>query len=732
MVAGDLPAGKWTPALIGAWWPTPPTALRAAAHHWATWMTLKQELAESLRGQRELLSRNEGRTAEDLISRYFQGEKSELDKAEKYKVKADAFNSGADAIHYLRSRLTEIADAGNREVDEVLASKKLLPEQVAEIQAIQARCNADAANASRAAVDKILAATQEILEAEGTGRDARSWAREHGFDIDDVPPPRSISKDDLDSAPAAIGDRGMRGDGGVPSAGVGAEMTPEPGQSVGETGMRGDGGVWSSDGGVVAALPPAAPVSDTGLRGSTGPVPPAPVVTTPAAATPPVIATGPPVAMPGGSLSPAALGQGVSPTSIGQSFATGMVTGQPAAAGAHSLSEGAMTAMQSGSVPPPQAAPAITTPPVVSAPTMAAGIEATHGPVDAPANTPSAPPASTSATGPVAPTVVTAAPVAAPAAPVVGGPGVPAGPLPAYGSDLRPPVVAPPAMPSVPAAPVSGAPVAPSASSSPSAGGALVSPVERAASKAVAGQASASASMAGAAAASTTAGAAAGAVSARAAEQQRLQRIVDAVARQEPRISWAAGLRDDGTTTLLVTDLAGGWIPPHVRLPANVTLLEPTARRRDADVIDLLGAVVAVAAHESNTYVAEPGPDAPALTGDRSARSAIPKVDEFGPTLVEAVRRRDSLPRIAQAIALPAVRKTGVLENEAELLHGCITAVKESVLKAYPSHELTAVGDWMLLAAIEALIDDHEYLANYHLAWFAVTTRRGGSRGFAA
>lgn len=265
-----------------------------------------------------------------------------------------------------------------------------------------------------------------------------------------------------------------------------------------------------------------------------------------------------------------------------------------------------MTAMQSGSVPPPQATPPITTPPVVSAPTMAAGIEATHGPVDTPANTSGAPPASTGTTGPVAPTVVTAGPVAAPAAPVVGGSAVPAGPLPAYGSDLRPPVVAAPAVPSVPTAPVSGAPVAPSASSAPSAGGALVSPVERAASKAVAGQAGASSStMAGASALSATAGATAGAVSARAAEQQRLQRIVDAVARQEPRISWAAGLRDDGTTTLLVTDLAGGWIPPHVRLPANVTLLEPTARRRDADVIDLLGAVVAVAAHESNTYVAD-------------------------------------------------------------------------------------------------------------------------------
>lgn len=44
--------------------------------------------------------------------------------------------------------------------------------------------------------------------------------------------------------------------------------------------------------------------------------------------------------------------------------------------------------------------------------------------------------------------------------------------------------------------------------------------------------------MAGASALSATAGATAGAVSARAAEQQRLQRIVDAVARQEPRISW--------------------------------------------------------------------------------------------------------------------------------------------------------------------------------------------------
>jgi Family of unknown function (DUF5631) len=141
----------------------------------------------------------------------------------------------------------------------------------------------------------------------------------------------------------------------------------------------------------------------------------------------------------------------------------------------------------------------------------------------------------------------------------------------------------------------------------------------------------------------------------------------------------------------------------------------------------LLGAVVTAAAHEPNAYVAEPGPDAPALTGDRIARSATPKVDELGPTLVEAVRRRDGLPRIAQALVAPAARKTGVLESEAELLRGRVTDIQNSVLNAYPHHDLAAVGDWMLLAAIEALIDEHEYLANYHMAWFAVINRRAGT-----
>ncbi|RAV12079.1 Tat (twin-arginine translocation) pathway signal sequence containing protein [Mycobacterium colombiense] len=422
----------------------------------------------------------------------------------------------------------------------------------------------------------------------------------------------------------------------------------------------------------------------------------------------------------GAPVSPVGLGQGGQP-GLAQAFTSGLATGQATGPGGQAFTAGPLQAMDAGGPQTPQATPAVT--PTV--PSAGAFIP-TGTPVDAP---PAASPApvATGGGGSVTP-VMTGASWSSPAPTLGGGSSIPSGSLPAYGSDLRPPVVAPPSVPSTPAGPVSGAAVASSPASSPSAGGPLVSPVERTASGAAAGQAGAgSSTMAGATAASAATGATAGAVSSRTAEQQRLQRIVDAVARQEPRLSWAAGLRDDGATTLLVTDLAAGWIPPHVRLPAHVTLLEPSARRHDANVVDLLGAITVAAAHHANTYVAEPGPDEPALSGDRPARSAAPEVEELGPTLVDAVRRRDGLPRIAQAVAAPAVRKTGVLESETEMLRECTAEIQHTVLNAYPNHDRAAVGDWMLLAAVEALIDGHGYLANYHLAWFDAISHRSGS-----
>lgn len=220
---------------------------------------------------------------------------------------------------------------------------------------------------------------------------------------------------------------------------------------------------------------------------------------------------------------------------------------------------------------------------------------------------------------------------------------------------------------------------------------------------------------------SAATGAVAGDVSSRAAEQQRLQRLVDAVARQAPGLSWAAGLRDDGTT-LLVSDIGCGWIPPNVKIPVGVNrLLEPALRRSDASLVDLLGAVSAAAVHKANGFIAKPGPDDPALSGDRVARTG-PEVDELGPTLVEAVRRRDGLPRIAQTLAQAATRGTGVTENELDVLRHEQQAEYQKALE--DPHDLSRAADWMLLAAIEALIEGHDSLAHYHVAWFQAVSKK--------
>lgn len=713
-MAFDLPPGTWTAALIGPWWPAPSTGLRAGAQHWSQECAEQQLYSQDLRTQwTAFAANNKGHTADDLITRFQHGEKLHLDLAEKYQTKASAFNSGADAIDYLRSRLSDIANAGNKEINDILASKKLPPEKLAEIQAVQARCNADAANASRDAADKMMAATQKILDAEGIGGNARSWAQANGFDVGDAKPPKPITKEDLGiptSTPGGLGGGGIHG--GPASGGGGPGASPAGLGGGGVHGGPASGG--SGPGGTPTAFGNAN-VTGGPVPGGGGPQ-----------------MTGGGVQMPGGGgtvspgmpgvhgggmpVSPIGLGQGGQP-GLAQAFTSGLSTGQATGPGGQAFTAGPLQAMEAGGPQTPQATPAVT--PTV--PSAGAFIP-TATPVDAPPVASPAP-ATTGGGASVAP-VMTGGSWSSPAT-LGGGSSIPAGSLPAYGSDLRPPVVASPSMPSAPAGPVSGAPVVSSPASSPSAGGPLVSPVERTASGTAAGQAGAgSSTMAGASAASAAAGATAGTVSARTAEQQRLQRLVDAVARQEPRLSWAAGLRDDGITTLLVTDLAGGWIPPHVRLPAHVTLLEPTARRHDANVVDLLGAITVAAAHHANTYVGEPGPDEPALSGDRPARSAAPEVDELGPTLVDAVRRRDGLPRIAQAVAAPAARKTGVLDSEIEMLNECTAEIEHAVLTAYPNHDAAAVGDWMLLAAIKALIDGHEYLANYHLAWFNVISRQ--------
>ena len=688
-MTGDLPAGNYTAALIGAWWPKPSSTLRAGAQHWRVQQQQQEQYAQGLHSQWTVLaSANEGHTADDLVFRFQQGEKHRLDLAEKYQVKADSFEKGADAIDSLREGLRGIADDYNQRIANVENSKEPEPMKVAEVEELIAEANGFAAHKAGAAVATITDAIQKILTAEGMSMSPQEFLANQGLGTGSSGKQPSVGGDAIGAGTHSGGSQGTHT---VYGGGIGTQsnVTGRPGAGVGAAGTGQPGAAGGT-----------APVGvPTGVGGH---MPGAPAVNSP---------------LPGaGGLSPAAALGGPSPSQLGNSFATGIVTSQPAAAGAHQLSEGVMNAVGSPGNPPPQS-PVV---PPVSAPTMTGGVEsaaAQHGSAAATSAGSGAPVASTGGAVPVTPTVVSGGPVSAPMTPLTGSPATPAGPLPAYGSDLRPPVVAAPSM-SAPTAPVSGSPVAPSVSTSSSAGSPLMSTVHRTA----AGRAGTGPAVPPAASAlSAATGAVAGDATRRGAEQHRLQRLVDAVARQAPGLSWAAGLRDDGTT-LLVTDIACGWVPPNVKIPVGVNrLLEPALRRSDTGVVDLLGAVTAAAVHQPNGFIAKPRPDDPALTGDRAARSG-PEVDELGPTLVEAVRRRDGLPRVAQTLAQAATRGTGVTEKEIDLLQ---KEQESAYHKAMDDpHDLSRVADWMLLAAIGALIDGHESLAHYHVAWYEAVSAK--------
>lgn len=215
-------------------------------------------------------------------------------------------------------------------------------------------------------------------------------------------------------------------------------------------------------------------------------------------------------------------------------------------------------------------------------------------------------------------------------------------------------------------------------------------------------------------------GAAAGAASAAATAKARLQRLVDFVASQEPRLRWAAGEKPDGTT-ILATDLASGWIPPNIAIPSVVTLLEPGERRGDLEM--LLGEVSVSASYAPLHYLPESPVDGEPIPTSPRPRQ-VPAVDELGWELGQATNWRDGLPQMAHTLAKAASAGTGVVDNEVEFLHQHLAMLRDRVLDAYPDDvDGAAVANWQLLASIEALAASDTNGANYHFAWFQALNR---------
>ena len=370
-----------------------------------------------------------------------------------------------------------------------------------------------------------------------------------------------------------------------------------------------------------------------------------------------------------------------------------------------------------------------TTPTAPTFPTAGAGTPVMVGETPTPTQAPAT--AVPSSPAPAAYTSEPASPMMSAPAPVAAAPPATAGPLPAYGSDLvRPPTVAAPptpppiaSTPSTPSAPVSGSPtsavpgsaaVHPSAGGGPGVGQPAATVGRQPGGLPTPTPAQAPPGLGTEGAIASAGGALAGALSADATARRRLQRIVAAVAAQQPRLSWAVGDRADDTT-ILVTDLASGWIPPGIEIPSAVTLLEPARRRGDIEA--LLGEVKLAAATQAGHYRPESETDEPVTMSPRPRRA--PEVEDLGWELNQATLYRDGLTRLAHTLATAASRGTGVLESEAEELHNQLTALADRVLDSYPDHVNAAdLGNWQLLAAIEALVNEDKAAANYHLAWF--------------
>jgi hypothetical protein len=196
-------------------------------------------------------------------------------------------------------------------------------------------------------------------------------------------------------------------------------------------------------------------------------------------------------------------------------------------------------------------------------------------------------------------------------------------------------------------------------------------------------------------------------------EHERLQRLLQFVARQEPGLRWAVGSRDDGTT-LLLTDLAHGWIPPGITLPADIQLLEPARRRGTARA--LLG---------KTTLSATYAPGDPLgwatdydVTDTSSQPRELPAIDDLGWVLSEATHWRDGLPRIVNTLAKAGAAGTGIIDAEIDILRVYRDTSRYQLLAQYPDVDAGLLLNCLLLAATEGIATKDQLTANYHFAWF--------------
>lgn len=196
-------------------------------------------------------------------------------------------------------------------------------------------------------------------------------------------------------------------------------------------------------------------------------------------------------------------------------------------------------------------------------------------------------------------------------------------------------------------------------------------------------------------------------------DNERLNRLLEFVVRQEPRVNWAIGDRADGTT-VLVTDLAHGWIPSGIALPAGVRLLEP--ERRTGRVAALIGETARLV-----TYA--PGDSLRRSVDFAATRSSVeprslPPIDDLASVLSATTRARDDLPKLVPRLAGAAAAGAVVVDQEVDVLRVHLDTARYQLLVQYPNVNPALLLKCLLMAATEGIASGDAVSANYHLAWY--------------
>lgn len=741
-------SSNMTFALIGPWYPAEGSsqALLVAANR-------RRSLSQNYDGFEHLLlqtnstnlSHQEGHTAALGQEAFDKGAKQARNVSDKNVVKQTAYGRSAAAVEGLRSELRGIAARGNTQIDEIKRSKAKF-DKIAAIMQVIHQANIDAARASESFSNDIRAAISEVLSADGDSRSIEQFAKDQNVELG-VMAPKPVAEDQLrQQVTQMLDSRSETEHGGTNSwsnnlrnAGddspnlsvektsnsISSDFTLNAGADSSSTPtVSGESGVVSGTSSSAtlnaAQSNPGATSSQVtpGTQGvSVAPVPQGGGLQPTAGGVGNLnggaSATGTNTSIPSTSgLSPSTPSAPLSPESLSESFNSGMQSGAPMSAGAEALSQSISETAQQ--------APQNPTPPAPVAPTAPSGGFAYEAPQHF--SEPAAPaPAPTETTQqPMYAAPVAAAP-AAPVAPMAPPPAATAGPLPAYGSDLRPAAAAAAPPPAAAPAPLS----APTSAASGTAASNQPSVVRQAPTAATPTGVT-PAGIAETAMGSAATGAIAGAAAQQSIEQARLDRLLEAVARQEPKLKWAIGDREDGTT-VLVTDLASGWIPPHIEIPKGVELLQPQKRRGGLE--HLLGETVNHSIWTPGHYLPNAKDVEPVEMTFRARQ--VPDIDELNWELTQATNWRDGLPRLAHTLTKAGIAGTGVLESEADLLYEHLTAARDKVVRAYPDNvDPTDVGNWQLLASISGLIAKDKTTLRYHFAWFQALSMatQGGSR----